>query len=91
MPGFIDDPEACCRERSAICWPEALRVPILLLHGDADTRVNVMQSIRLAGALEAIGHPHELVIYKGDDHFLSRNWNDSLTRMGSWLQRHAQQ
>jgi dipeptidyl aminopeptidase/acylaminoacyl peptidase len=36
--------------------------PLLIIHGTADTTVNVADSQALADALEAVGAPHELVI-----------------------------
>jgi len=46
--------------------------PILLIHGKDDTVVPVEQSRRMAEALAKAGRPHELVIHKGEDHWLSR-------------------
>lgn len=46
--------------------------PILLIHGQDDTVVPAEQSRRMADALKRAGKPHELVIQKGADHWLSR-------------------
>lgn len=46
--------------------------PILLVHGVDDTRVPFNQSKVMAAALEKAGKPHELVVLKEEDHFLSR-------------------
>lgn len=47
-------------------------IPILLIHGKDDTVVPASQSELMADALKKAGKPHELVIQKGADHWLSR-------------------
>lgn len=42
--------------------------PLLILHGDADTTVNVQQSKTFAAALERVGAPHQLLIIPGAVH-----------------------
>ncbi len=56
-----------CR-RSAICWPEKLKVPLLLLHGTADWRVPADQALALAARLQSLGSPYELHIIEGGTH-----------------------
>jgi dipeptidyl aminopeptidase/acylaminoacyl peptidase len=51
---------------------ERATVPILLIHGRDDTVVPLEQSRSMADALEDAGHAPELVVLKGDDHWLSR-------------------
>ena len=50
---------------------DAIRVPILLVHGDRDSDVSPEQSIRFAAALEKAGKPHTLLVQPGGDHALS--------------------
>lgn len=68
-----------CR-RSAVCWPEKITVPVLLLHGEADWRVDVADARRLAEGLKTAGRPHDLVVYPGDDHPLNANMADAWDR-----------
>jgi len=68
-----------CR-RSAVCWPEKLTVPLLLLHGEADWRVDVADARRLAEGVVAAGGSAELVVYPGDDHMLADNGADGWAR-----------
>ncbi|WP_337186474.1 S9 family peptidase [Phenylobacterium sp.] len=51
---------------------EKISIPILLVHGRDDTVVPLEQSQLLADALKKAGKPHELVVQKGEDHWLSR-------------------
>ncbi|KEO84009.1 alpha/beta hydrolase family protein [Tumebacillus flagellatus] len=70
---LFGDPEenpAPYRERSALCWPELLRVPLLMQAGGADKRVDAEESQLLAAKLEALGYPHKLVLYPEGDHHL---------------------
>lgn len=76
------------RARSAVCWPEALSVPLLLLHGDADDKVDASDSIRLAEGLRETGRAHELVIYPGGNHALTRHWGDVQKRLLGWFERY---
>lgn len=46
--------------------------PILLVHGRDDTVVPFKQSEAMADALRNAGKPYELVILRGEDHWLSR-------------------
>jgi dipeptidyl aminopeptidase/acylaminoacyl peptidase len=47
-------------------------IPILLVHGRDDTVVPLEQSQIMADALKKAGKPVDLVIEKGEDHWLSR-------------------
>lgn len=45
--------------------------PIQLIHGEDDTVVKIEHSRRMSEALKAAGRPVELVVLKGEDHWLS--------------------
>ncbi|HEY0650551.1 S9 family peptidase [Phenylobacterium sp.] len=47
-------------------------IPILLIHGKDDTVVPLEQSKAMSEALTKAGKPHELVVQKGADHWLSK-------------------
>ena len=89
IPDFEAREEEALEERSAICWPEKISCPLLLLHGTADDRVQHQQSQQLADALAALGKPHELVLYEGGNHALTRHWDNVMTRTLDWFARHA--
>jgi dipeptidyl aminopeptidase/acylaminoacyl peptidase len=77
--------EAALRERSAIDWPERIRVPLLLIHGSADWRVDPAETQRFAEALKRAGAMYELVVYPGDDHGVSLHKDDSNRRIVQWF------
>lgn len=76
------------RARSAVHWPERLRVPLLLLHSKDDPRVPATQSERLAAALQRIGARHELVLYDHDGHSLPLHREDRDRRIAAWFRGH---
>ncbi len=57
------------RERSPIHYAEQARTPILILHGEDDTRVHPSQSMELFRYLKTLGKvPVRLVLYPGEGH-----------------------
>lgn len=76
--------DASLRERSAVFWPTLLSqtTPILLLHGDADDRVDVKDSIDLAKVLT---NKNKLVIIAGGDHGLKNVWNQRIQYLQQWF------
>jgi len=50
-----------------------VRVPILLIHGDKDTVVQMEQSQRMADQLKAAGKPHEFLVLENENHYLTRS------------------
>lgn len=51
---------------------DKIAIPVLLIHGKDDSVVPVEQSQILADALKKAGKPYELIVQKGEDHWLSR-------------------
>jgi dipeptidyl aminopeptidase/acylaminoacyl peptidase len=51
---------------------DKVSIPVLLIHGKDDSVVPLEQSQIFAAALKKAGKPHELVVQKGEDHWLSR-------------------
>lgn len=89
IPDFDKRGEEAMRERSAVYWPEKINVPLLILQGGADWRVNTKtNALALAQKLQDLGKTYELIIYAGDDHGLSFNVADSDRRIIGWFKRH---
>ena len=70
IPEYVDARCADGRyaERSPLHVAGRIRVPVLLVHGDADTRVPAEQSVALHQALIAAGRPSELELLAGVAH-----------------------
>ena len=59
-------------DRSPLRHVEAIRVPLLLIHGRDDMVVPYDQSSRMLHALKGLGKSCELVDLPSEDHWLSR-------------------
>lgn len=88
IPNFEEREDEALTERSAICWPEKISAPLLLLHGTNDDRVQHQQSEMLAAELKRLGKPHQLVLYEGGNHALTRHWDTVMKETLEWLARH---
>jgi dipeptidyl aminopeptidase/acylaminoacyl peptidase len=82
----IDDLKA----RSPHYQAKSINIPILLLHGDNDTVVNVRQSREFYNKLKGLGKPVEYVEFESGDHFLSiqRNRHEAFKAMNKFLKQH---
>lgn len=89
IPDFAKRGEELMRERSAVYWPEKIDVPLLILQGGADWRVDPgTNALALAQKLQGLGKTYELIIYAGDDHGLSFNSADGDKRTIAWFKRY---
>jgi dipeptidyl aminopeptidase/acylaminoacyl peptidase len=81
-----ENPDAY-RERSALCWPELLRVPLLIQHGGADRRVYPEESVELVERLQELGGPHKFILYPEGDHFLQNVHEARDREIFAWFER----
>lgn len=90
IPNYATEKTAQLQARSVLHWLDKLppKLPILLLHGDKDVRVEVAQSQTLANALAEKGHPHKLVVYPGADHGLNPNRAEAEAETAAWLKQY---
>lgn len=88
MPDFEHTREEAYEERSALRWVDRLNVPLLLMHGTEDWRVDVSHSERLGEALQKAGKICKTVIYQGDDHSLTENYADAVNNIKNWFALH---
>ncbi|HEX7948661.1 MAG TPA: S9 family peptidase [Phenylobacterium sp.] len=70
--GAESDRAAVLAEISPVAHVDKVTIPILLIHGKDDSVVPLEQSQIMADALRKAGKPVELVVEKGEDHWLSR-------------------
>jgi dipeptidyl aminopeptidase/acylaminoacyl peptidase len=90
IPNYATDKDAQLAARSVLQWLDKLpsQLPILLVHGDKDWRVDVTQSQTLANALAEKDHPHKLVVYPGADHGLYPNRAEADAETAAWLKQY---
>ena len=72
LVGPLPSAEAVYVARSPITHAASLRVPTLMLHGDADPVVPIAQTRAFAAAARAAGASVEVVEYEGEGHGWSR-------------------
>jgi dipeptidyl aminopeptidase/acylaminoacyl peptidase len=68
MPDYAAEAANHFCRRSAICWPDKLEIPLLILHGAADWRVLLPQASAPYQALRIRGYPTVLHVYKNGAH-----------------------
>ncbi|WP_019028913.1 prolyl oligopeptidase family serine peptidase [Colwellia piezophila] len=89
IPKYAENKQLELNKRSVLKWVDKLpKAPVLLLHGDADRRVNVEHSVKLASEFERLGYPHKLIIYPGDNHGLRKNSVKAKEEVVSWFKRY---
>ncbi|MFL6751681.1 MAG: alpha/beta hydrolase family protein [Sphingomicrobium sp.] len=66
---------------------EAIKAPVLLVHGDLDANVGIQHSEKMLAALQGAGRKADLLRFKGLDHQLddSNARAEMLTRIGQFL------
>lgn len=93
IPNYAQDKQAALDSRSALRWADKLPtdLPILILHGDADDRVNVEDSRAMALRLQELGREHKLVIYPGDGHEMRMNRSAAHGEVLAWFARYRKE
>ena len=91
MPEYATRKSELLAQRSALRWAEDLPrdMPILMLHGSRDERVDPANGPRMKERLDALGHPNKLVTYADDDHFLRKNRHAAVAEVVAWFRAHA--
>jgi len=78
--------------RSAVYFADRFpdHVPLLMLHGSADTRVPLSQSEALAAELARFGKPHRLVVIPGGGHVALKDgsYREVDRHRKAWLAQH---
>jgi dipeptidyl aminopeptidase/acylaminoacyl peptidase len=76
-------------ERSALCWPEQLRVPLLLQTGGLDQRVDPEESALLVQRLQDLGCEHKYIHYPDADHHLLEVAEERDRAIFEWFARYV--
>lgn len=79
------------KKRSAFYWPEKINKPILILHGEKDTRTNVIsQAQKLVDEFEEIGKTdYKFVIYPEGNHGLSDYFDEVHSEVFKWFDKYG--
>jgi dipeptidyl aminopeptidase/acylaminoacyl peptidase len=86
-----EDPDSYY-DRSAIKHIRNASTPTLILHGEADKRVNMWQSVEMYMALKTLGVPTQLVTYPREPHGIQERKHqiDLMRRVVEWYDRYLQ-
>jgi dipeptidyl aminopeptidase/acylaminoacyl peptidase len=87
IPNYNTQKASALAERSAILWADKIpnKLPILILHGGNDERVNVAQVRAMDQRLTELKHPHKLVVYDGDDHSINKHRKEVDAELVAWF------
>ena len=87
IPNYAQDKETQLKNRSVVFWVDKLPkdVPILLIHGAKDKKVDVKNAIDFAALLEENQHPYELEIYEEDGHIINVNEHKMQAKVVNWF------
>jgi dipeptidyl aminopeptidase/acylaminoacyl peptidase len=87
IPGYAAHKDQSLADRSVLGWAQDLppHMPLLILHGQNDERVHVSNAINLHRRLDQLGRPNKLIVYPGDDHFLSKHRDQSRAEIVHWF------
>ncbi|MFI1992162.1 S9 family peptidase [Actinoplanes sp. NPDC020271] len=81
---------ALLRELSPLHRIDRLRAPLLIVHGENDSNVPVIEADQVAGALAARGAPHRYLLFPGEGHELLHRTSraEFLRATIEWLTRY---
>jgi dipeptidyl aminopeptidase/acylaminoacyl peptidase len=73
-------------KRSAIKWIYKIqRIPILIIHGNLDNRVNVEHAINMARELSIANHPNKLIVFENSDHSIANKKQEVFNAVLEWF------
>lgn len=90
IPNYATNKNIELAKRSVLRWLDKLpqQLPVLLLHGDKDVRIDVSQARNMAAALQQKEQPHKYVEYSGADHDLNPNAAEADAETAAWLKQY---
>ncbi|MDR2139300.1 MAG: S9 family peptidase [Tannerella sp.] len=83
-------------DRSPLKYASQIQTPTLLLHGEDDCRSPLNEGVQMYDALQYFGVPSRMVIFKGEDHHLSRSGKPAsrikrLEEITQWFNRYLKE
>ena len=87
VPNFENNRQTELKKRSAIFWLEELNpeMPLLVMHGTEDCRVDYKQSQMLVKKLAELKRPHKFKSFEYGDHSLTFYKNEWQSALYAWL------
>lgn len=75
-------------KRSAYYWAEKINVPLLIIHGGSDWRVDITQAEKMADKLKEYSKDYKLIIYPDEDHGLKNKWKERDKEIFKWFDKY---
>lgn len=77
-------------KRSVEYWADKLpkNIPILMLHGGSDLRVNPVEALETSKKFIEFKIPHRFILFEGAEHFLTKFSDEEDTMIISWFERY---
>jgi dipeptidyl aminopeptidase/acylaminoacyl peptidase len=93
LAGAEFDNPAAYSKQNPIDYVKNWRTPMLIIHGQLDSRVAYSQGLAAFTALQRVGWPGELLIFPDEGHWISKpaniaQWYDSVI---GWLKTYTRQ
>lgn len=87
IPNFEANKEAELDRRSAVLWADKFskEVPILMLHGTSDWRVQPEQSLKMALEFGKQKVPYRLIMFEGGDHGINEHLKEVQDQITNWF------
>jgi dipeptidyl aminopeptidase/acylaminoacyl peptidase len=91
IPNWATERAKAIEARSAVRFVDSLpmNVPILLVHGTADWRVDPLDSMDMARALHASKRPVRLMMLEGADHVMGQHRDEYDQATRNWFDRYV--
>ncbi|MBQ3921310.1 MAG: prolyl oligopeptidase family serine peptidase, partial [Firmicutes bacterium] len=90
---IFDDPDNMW-EHSPLAYANNFKTPTLIIHSDMDYRCPISEGYQLYTALKHKGVEARMVVFKGENHELSRSGKPAhrlrrLTEITNWFEKHC--
>lgn len=86
-PDINQNREAIIERRSAVRWADRISTPILIMHGEADRQIPVLQSRQMDQILTELGRVHELRVFEGEQHTIAGRGTERDAAAIAWFRR----
>lgn len=93
IPDYAMDREKALASRSPVQWADKLKknIPLLILHGGADTKVNPLEAIDMAARLQECKHVYRFVLFEGAEHGIREHQSEVDRMCRDWFDQHLRE
>ena len=70
-------------------WPDAVNIPLLILHGANDEEVPATEALLFAAKFSTLKKPYEVVVFVDDVHEVATNRRERDAKIVAWFKRYV--